>query len=103
MNRYLFALSLGFGLCVAAASAEAQQMRCADRAEVIDKLHKKYGETRQSIGLNRTSGVIETYASLETGTWTILLTLPNGQACMVAAGESFERLEETLPTAGEDA
>ncbi|MEM7243601.1 MAG: hypothetical protein AAF429_15595 [Pseudomonadota bacterium] len=103
MNRYLFALSLGFGLCVMAASAGAQQMRCADRTEVIEKLHKKYGETRQSIGLNRTSGVVETYASLETGTWTILLTLPNGQACMIAAGENFERLEETLPTSGEDA
>jgi len=103
MNRYLFGLSLGFGLCVTAVAVEAQQMRCADREQVIEKLQKKYGETRQSIGLNRTSGVVETYASVETGTWTILLTLPNGQACMIAAGEHFERLDETLPTSGEDA
>ena len=103
MNRFLFALSLGFGLCVVAVAAEAQNMRCADRNQVVEKLHKKYGETRQSIGLNRNSGVVETYASAETGTWTILLTLPNGQACMIAAGENFETVDETLPTSSEDA
>ncbi len=103
MNKFLFALSLGFGLCIMAVSTEAQNMRCADRNQVVDKLHKKYGETRQSIGLNRSSGVVETYASLETGTWTILLTLPNGQTCMIASGEGYENLDETLPANSEDA
>jgi hypothetical protein len=46
---------------------------------------------------------MEIYASDETGTWTILVTLPSGQACLIAAGESFENLNETLKDAGEDA
>ena len=102
MQKLMLTLMIGFGLCMFASSSSAQNMRCADRNEVIDKLHKKYGETRQSIGINRTSGVVETYASHETGTWTILLTLPNGQTCMIAAGENYEVVEETLPTSSED-
>jgi len=103
MQKFYLTMMIGFGLCIAATATMAQNMRCADRGEVIEKLQKKYGETRQSIGINRSSGVVETYASQETGTWTILLTLPNGQACMIAAGENYEVVAETLPTSGEDA
>jgi hypothetical protein len=96
MQKILFALSLGFGLAIMAQVANAQQKACGDRTTVIQSLSKKYGETRQGIGLGRNNGVMEIYASDETGTWTILVTLPNGQACLIAAGEAFENLSEAL-------
>lgn len=102
MQKILFALSLGFGLAIMAQATNAQPKACGDRTKVIQSLSKKYGETRQGIGLGRNNGVMEIYASDETGTWTILVTLPNGQACLIAAGESFENLSET-PKDGEDA
>ena len=103
MQKTLFALSLGFGLAVMATAANSGTTSCGDRNKVITSLAEKYGETRQGIGLGRNNGVMEIYASDETGTWTILVTLPSGQACLITAGESFENLSETLKDAGEDA
>lgn len=99
MQNTLFALSLGLGgAFIAVDAAQAQQASCADRTQVVERLQTKYGETRQSMGLGRNNGVVEVYASDETGTWTILLSRPDGLACLVAAGEYFETLDETLPS-----
>ncbi len=103
MHKKLFALSLGFGLAIMAQAANAQATTCGDRTQVVQSLSKKYGETRQGIGLGRNNGIMEIYASDKTGTWTILVTLPNGQACLIAAGESYENLSETLKKDSKDA
>lgn len=94
MKKQLFALSLGFvGLIWATQNAQAQQAQtCAERGVVVERLQTRYGETRQSIGLGQGNRVIEMFASTDTGTWTIVVTLPNGMTCLLAAGESFERV-----------
>ncbi|MHA1528818.1 MAG: hypothetical protein ACTSVG_07345 [Alphaproteobacteria bacterium] len=66
------------------------QMVCGKRADIISQLSEKYGETRRSLGVSEGSRVVELYASDETGSWTILMTNPQGIACMMAAGQAFE-------------
>ena len=87
---------LAVTIAVAAMSAEpawAQtpggQMICGKRNDILRQLDEKYGETRRSLGLAQGRGVVELYASDETGSWTILLTNPQGTTCMMAAGEAF--------------
>jgi len=101
MNQRLLALSLGIGaMILATGHAFAQQNRnCADRALVLERLATAYGESRQSIGLGADNSVIEVFASTETGTWTITVTLPSGQTCLVASGQAFEVLSEELTPA----
>ena len=95
MQKFLFALSLGFGgVIMAHQAAYSQQNNCAQRNQVVERLQSKYGETRRSVGLAANNGVVETYASTESGTWTIVITLPNGMTCLVAAGNAFEPLED---------
>ncbi len=104
MKNYFFALSLGLGgVLLATEGAHAQQPSCAERTAVVDRLQQQYGETRQSIGLGQNNAVVEMFASSATGTWTILVTLPSGMSCLVASGESWERLAEDLPAQGNDA
>ncbi|WP_442920375.1 hypothetical protein [Marinovum sp. 1_MG-2023] len=76
---------------------------CAPRPKVIARLAEKYGETRQSIGLGSQNAVVEVFASQETGSWTIIVTMANGVTCLLASGQAFETLAETLPVAGKDA
>ena len=93
------ALALG----VVSGPVWAQQTRnCAPRDVVVSRLAEGYGETRQSIGLGANNSVIETYASDETGSWTITVTMPGGLTCLVASGQAFERLTEALPARGND-
>ena len=65
-------------------------MVCGKRAEIVRQLGEKFGETRRSAGIAQGQGVVEIYASDETGSWTILITSPQGTACLLAAGEAFE-------------
>lgn len=97
--RSLLALTAGALLSLAANSASAQQ-NCAPRAVVVDRLADAFGESRQAIGMARQGRVVEVFASLETGTWTITITLPSGVTCLVASGESYENLDEDLKPAG---
>ena len=87
----LLALLLALGT---AAPALAQNQQCANRDTVVGRLAEKYGESRQSIGMVSQGRVMEVFASTETGTWTITVTMPNGLTCLVASGQSYENLEE---------
>ncbi|NOD65753.1 hypothetical protein [Ruegeria sp. HKCCD6109] len=87
----LTAAAVLFACPVAAQNAR----NCGPRIAVIDRLADGYGETRQSIGLGANNAVMELYASLETGTWTITVTTPNDLTCLVASGQSFEALAES--------
>lgn len=92
-----------FGLvaaCLAPEVAAAQQQNCAARTAVIERLAGQYGESRQAIGMAPQGRVVEVFASDETGSWTITVTMPNGVTCLVASGQSYENLDEPVQPTG---
>ncbi len=104
MQQTFLALSLGFaGVILASHAAFSQTAQCAPRETATASLAEKYGETRRGIGLAGQGAVMEVYAADATGTWTILMTLPNGMSCMVASGQGYETVTEELPAAGDPA
>jgi len=94
--------AMGFSVLFLAAQ-QTQAAQCADHATVVATLAQTYGETRQSIGLTDDNSVVEVFASLETGTWTITVTRPGGPTCLAAAGRAYQTMNEALPPAGQDA
>ncbi len=95
MPHRAFATLLALVLLIAAGPAAAQRATvCAAREEVIARLADRFGETRRSIGLGANNSVVEVFASEATGTWTIIVTLPDGRSCLVAAGDAFEEIAE---------
>lgn len=104
MKQQILALGLGvsasFGaILLSAGQLAAQNNNCAERPRVLERLSDTYGETRQSIGLAANNQVVEIFASEESGSWTITVTLPNGMMCLVAAGQNFEHVDEELTPA----
>ncbi len=89
MTAIALSLSLPM-MSLFAGSAAAQQKPCGERDQIVSRLNDKYGEARTSRGLSHNNGMVEVYASEETGTWTILITLPSGETCLVAAGDFWE-------------
>lgn len=87
--RRLACLTMTAALTASATGALAATA-CANRTTVVERLASRYGETLQSMGLHRDNSVIEVYASNSTGTWTILVTRPDGVACLLASGEMWE-------------
>ena len=103
MEKTLFALSLGFGGLILATHAGWAAEQCAPRDQVVAVLAKNYGEARAGIGLNGDARVMEMFVNATTGTWTITVTLPDGQTCLVATGEQFQTVTEALPAKGDPA
>lgn len=96
MNRTFLNMTMGLAIMVLAAQ-QVWAQNCAPRKAVVERLSEIYGETRRGIGIARQGAVMEVYASDQTGSWTITVTLPDGMTCLIASGRSFEALAEALP------
>ena len=73
----------------------AQIMMCAKHAQVVGHLAARYSEIPMARGLTQTGYVLEVLVS-ENGSWTIILTRPNGLSCLVSAGEDWEDLKHII-------
>ncbi len=97
MNKTLVTFAAGISLALFNTAAFAQSQNCAPREIVLKRLSDKYGESRQSIGMGQRGMLMETFASAESGSWTITVTTPQGMTCLVASGQSYEILAEAQP------
>ena len=100
--RFLWVLA---PLMVLAPAAQAQSVRnCGDRTKIVERLTSHYGEVRTGAGLTPNNGMMEIFASAEKGTWTILITMPSGMSCLLAAGQDWQGGPEVLtaPSKGDD-
>lgn len=79
-------------LAILLLSVEAQaQGMCGKRADMVKALNDKYSEFGKAIAIAGQVNLVEVFAS-KAGTWTILITTPEGKTCIIAAGNSWEDL-----------
>jgi hypothetical protein len=76
----------------AATQARDKTVPCLKRSVAIKHLGKKYSETPVATGLTNNGAVLEVLSSKTGKNWTIMVTLPNGTACMIAAGQNWEKV-----------
>ena len=94
MNRTTLTLLLA----LLAAPATAQEPVCMSYDRMTALLTDTYGETRQTVGLEKGGSLIETWANLSTGTWTTIVVAAQRLACVAVSGEAFQLV--TPPPAG---
>lgn len=98
MVRYCAGFLVGM---LTAASAWGQDV-CPARHEVADYLATEFQEQPVASGLANNGGVVEVFASDDKETWTIIITMPTGQSCMIAAGQGWEPHPFVVPTSEEE-
>ena len=67
----------------------AQSQICTTHERISAGLKQKFGEEIQAIGITSVGALIEIYTS-PYGTWTVVLTIPNGPSCVIADGVDFQ-------------
>jgi hypothetical protein len=95
MRRILTSLTL---LAAVLPTTIQAQAACAERDMVVEKLEGRYGEAFAGGGLQSSSSVFEVWFSEEKGTWTILMTRPNGLSCIMASGTNWREAGPSLRT-----
>lgn len=94
---YTFAGAVALSAVPLASHSSANAAECGRHEKVTAFLSKKYKEEVTAMGLVSNKGFMQLFVA-ESGTWTILLTTPQGISCIVAAGDSYE----TAPVVSKD-
>jgi hypothetical protein len=79
--------------------ANANPAACASRTEIVQKLDETYKEARQAIALTKQGGLLEIFVSAK-GSWSILVSNPNGKSCLVAVGENWQQQQQLVAHLG---
>lgn len=91
MFKRLMIAGLAFGT-MATAPPQAHAAACETRETIVTRLEDKYSESLTAGGLQGSRSVqtmVEVWASEKTGTFTVILTNPQGVSCIVATGTNF--------------
>lgn len=93
MKRLVLAMTAVSISALLAGPAFGAQNVCGKRADIVARLHDGYQEFNSAMGVATNGGLIELYTS-EKGTWTLMLTQPDGVSCLIAAGNNWESLNK---------
>ncbi len=93
MSRLRAAIPLATALSLSAFAAPAlAQSQCNEHGTVLGQFKTSYEEVPIAAGLTQDGRLLEVLSSGDTGTWTILLSKPDGVTCVIMAGEAWRKL-----------
>lgn len=88
----LLAISLATFLTIVTAGqvdAQVVQQTCVARDDMVRQLESKYKERPNATGLSSNGYLLELFMTDTGSTWSIIISFPNGQSCIVDAGEHW--------------
>ena len=86
------ATALFSGISFMAEDTDAATARCGKHKDVVAFLGNKYKETRIGMGLINAGQMMELYMS-EQGSWTMLITRPDGVSCFGPVGKNWMHIK----------
>ncbi len=86
------AAALALSALLSLGSEASAQTVCLPHIEVVKQLGGQHSEVPVALGLADNGNVLEVFSTGNGSTWTIVMTMPSGKACLVAAGEAWETL-----------
>ena len=100
MFKRLMTFGLLFGMAATAPPAAAQG--CAPRDHIVEKLENRYSESLVGAGLQgRAQAMLEVWSNPESGSFTVLLTSPEGTSCIISHGSDYYAIEQKATVEGE--
>jgi len=93
MLRQTLTATLLFGVIAVVPSLSHARQACAERNSIVSGLGDKFGETHIGGGLQSETQMVEVWMSQSTGSFTILVTTPDGQSCIVSSGKNWTSFE----------
>jgi len=91
LRQPFVAISILGALATFGPSSANAQAQCGPREQLVKLLAEQYKEDPVGIGLAQPGQVVEVFAS-SSGSWTMVMTMPNGKACLIATGDNWEMM-----------
>ena len=94
MLRTSFAATLAAFFYVA--PANAQPAACGELDKMLETLRRDYHESPVASGTTRSGAPLFVLAS-PSGSWTIVVIIPSGAACIASAGQEWKAIKPPEP------
>jgi hypothetical protein len=102
MKLWFTLLAVPLMLAPANHAVSAETKPCLVRSMMIDTLISDYGEQLAEVREIKGKGLLEFHVSPKEGTWTAVLTKPNGMSCVLAVGDGIDPEKTITVGAGTD-
>lgn len=96
MFKRLLSAAVVFGAAALAPPVFAQANTCQPRDAIIEKLEDRYSEMLTAGGLQNAQQLLEIWTSAS-GSFTVLVTRPDGISCVVATGQGWHSVVQSVP------
>ncbi len=80
-------------------SVAMSQVPCGQRDEIFEWLAVKYKEAPIATGVSNNGRLIEVLSTHDGDTWTLIVTSPDGNSCMIASGQGWRAKPHELDIA----
>ncbi len=70
-------------------SVAMAQVPCDQRDKIVDWLAVKFKEAPIATGVSSKGSLIEVLSTQDGDTWTLIITSPDGNSCMIASGQGW--------------
>lgn len=74
-------------------AAFGQSYVCGERDRMVETLKRKYDELPVSFAVVTNGNLLEVLTSQDGETWSLIVTKPDGTACLLSTGENWRKLE----------
>ncbi len=89
-------IKLGLALLIVLVPISAQaRQHCTSRVNLLNHLKSVYGEEPTATGLTANGLMLEVIVS-DKGSWTLILTTPQGVSCLLGTGQNWTQLPRRL-------
>ena len=82
-------IAFGLPILMGAVTAKAANPPCGPRYKMVEVLLKTYGEKPIGRGVTSKNTMVEIFTSPD-GTFSVVITLPSKQSCIVSAGKRWK-------------
>ncbi len=80
-------------------SAAMAQVSCDQRDKIVEWLAVKYKEAPIASGVSSTGSLIEVLSTHDGETWTLIVSSPDGDSCLIGSGQGWRAKPHELDIA----
>ena len=80
-------------------SAAVAQVSCGQRDKIVEWLAVEYKEAPIATGVSSKGRLIEVLSTHDGDTWTVIVTSPDGDSCVIASGQGWRAKPHELDIA----
>ena len=80
-------------------SVAMAQVQCGQRGKIVEWLAVKFKEAPIATGVSSKGSLIEVLSTHDGDTWTLIVTSPDGNSCLIASGQGWRAKPHELDIA----